>query len=478
MTKDIILSKILQMSFAENGFKKIILFFFLLTAILVISSASSPLEGVHQTRQADTLFTAFSYCTENASFFYPRIIHRENSPGVSIGEFPLWSYFLSLPCKATGYWSESLPKYFSFVFLLFNILVWWTVLKQILRRSHGAGGFNGEFQSQFPYFFAIFFFSTQSLSHYLIPLPDVFALFIAGAAAFFAQRDKLKPGSFILATLLMTLAFAIRPYLLPLFVFLIPLPLDSFKQIFRKKKASLFLLGLTLITSFVFYLWWYRSWIRYSDIAYYNTSVISPLELLYDLPRIFLGIWTQIVRNHLHFVGALILIYLFGLKKIDHKSPWTLLLKQFLLYALAAFLFVVIIKGDHFVNHGYYLSAASLFLFFALFALFELLPEKSRKILMILYILIGLVNTQHLFWRNTAKESEQLQALILRHQVGLKEKVVTYLGTESNSTASLYLIKRTGWAWAESDYPEKGCPDGADWKIWKENGEFQIGKCR
>jgi hypothetical protein len=63
----------------------------------ILWSFQAPLVGVHFIRQADTLFTAYSYCKEDSSFLYPRIVHRENTSGVSIGEFPLFSYVLSLP---------------------------------------------------------------------------------------------------------------------------------------------------------------------------------------------------------------------------------------------------------------------------------------------------------------------------------------------------------------------------------------------
>ncbi len=443
--------------------------------------------GPHLIRQADTLFASYSYCYEQTSFLLPKIIHREMTSGVSIGEFPLWSYLLSLPCKATGVWSETLPKYFSYLFFLFNILIWWKVFVTILSRYFPRE----ELESEFPTFFTLFFFSSLALAHLTIPIPDGFALFLSGAAAFLSLRPNTKARNKIFAALLFALAFAIRPYLLPLFLFLFPLSRKEWFKIQIPRWREFWPLALSLLLSFSFYLFWYRYWKAKSEVLYYNTSLAQPSEILQDMPRIFDGVYEHFIRNQLHFIGVFLCVFalqkwwnskklLTSESKAILKSvvihPWIIMAARWTPLWIVSLIFVIVLKADHFRNHGYYLLASFVFFTFFLFCLVQILSQKWKSLFLVLYALIGITNTYFLFDRKTSGEAHELEELILKNNISEKDRVAIYLGEESNTTYHLYFIKRMGWAKGRSDVQEP-CPQGAHWKIWKEHEELKALRC-
>lgn len=429
----------------------LLLILFLIFVLFSLRNQFFPLEGVHKIRQADTLFTGFSYCLEKSSFFEPRIVQRGLNPGISIGELPVFSYLISLPCQQTGQWSETFPKLFNFFFLLLGLVIWFQVLKLFLREPLS------------PLPFAVFYFcSTNAIVHYQIPIPDHFALFLVGTSVWLhliLQNKFLMTGKNSLAQtfsknllqisvpLLFATAFLMRPYLIPLLVlFLLPIhPRSVFQPSFL----------LSLFFSVAGYFIWYKWWTpHHATITYYNTSLVSPQEVLQQWPGIVKGFYEQILRSYLNFTG-LIFIFLLLWKpqkyfQQNHSAhKW---MRHFLILALTSYFFVVAIKGDHGTRHGYYFSAFFIYLTFLLTVLCETLQsQKLKTFFLYSFLLIGIANTQHYFHGKFQPYFTEL--VQLRNQIPQESLVATYAATESNDPVELYVLQRIGWSFARSDLP-------------------------
>lgn len=436
----------------------LLLVFFVIFGFFSLRNQFMPLEGVHKIRQADTLFTGLSYCYEGGSFFEPRIVQRGINMGISIGELPVFSYLISLPCKATGVWSEAFPKLFNFVFLILGILVWHQALTLLLQRGVSL-----------LLFATFYFFSTNAIVHYQIPIPDHFALFLMGCCFYFEyllRKNPLPTSSWkqwlhsqtklavliritmqILVPCLFATAFLMRPYLIPLIAFFIlPLCLDL-KALFQTRfLASLFL-------SIAGYVLWYKWWApNHTTLLYYNTILHTPLEVFAQWRGILKGIYEQFLRSYLNFIGIFLLAaYLFRKNLFKNER----IADQLLLLALLSYLFVVLIKGDHGSRHGYYFSAFFIFLTMSLTLLTDLLVhEKFKNFIMYGFVVIGIANTQHYFHGKFQPYFNEL--VELRKLIPLGGSLVaTYAATESNDPVELYVLQRIGYAYARTDLPEK-----------------------
>lgn len=400
----------------------------------------SPLEGIHRIRQADTLFAAYSYCTEGAEFLRPRIAHRGNTEGIAIGEFPLVSYIFSLKCQITGVWDEVSPKLLNFLFFLLAGLFWGLWLK---KRSYQ------DWQGWGLWFF-VFLGATQAQLHWAIPLPDIFVVMILGLGAYLHDESKINS---VISSLLFIIAFAVRPYYIP-FLFLF--------AGWPWRIATVAVCG-------GIYLFWYKHWILQSQVDYYNTKIFTLQETFHVLPQTLLAWATQFVRNHLNVVGLIPFVLFLKNEKRD--------IYLFGLVVIST-LMVVFIKADHLINHGYYLGAAALFTSLIVYRGLSELNDSQKMFFCLVYFLVLVANVQH-HWRQNSLQ-EQNKALVLREAMSVPEtaKVATYLSDYGNDATYLYWIKRTGWSLAESLFDaNKPCPQGAQYYMIRRQNELALEAC-
>ena len=410
---------------------------FFLTAMVWLYTSISPLEGIHSIRQADTLFAGYSYCVEGSSFALPKIAHRENTSGVAIGELPLFSYILSWPCQLTGQWSEVTPKIITWIFLMLALGVW-------------GMWFQRSYPERWPGFYGfafLFLISTQVQLHWTIPIPDIFAVLIFGLSLLWAEKK------WILSVLFFALGFWIRPYFLPL-ILLVP----------QRKRWFWYVLACVPI-----YFFWYKYWILKSQIEYYNTKVLSLKELQAALPATVQAVLTRFFRNDVNFVGVVLLFFAFRKVKYDFWL-W--------LTAATSLAFVVILKGDHLVNHGYYLGASSLLWILLMSVGLREAPPKMVPWLLGIYLLVMVANTQHL-WRHLGLvKQEEVLALIKEKGVAPTDKIATYLTDWPQDATYLYWAKRTGWSLRKIDFDEAHpCPKGAQFFMLEKDTKLSLNRC-
>jgi hypothetical protein len=437
----------------RKNFYKIILFFALLVlAILLQNTWQRPLQGLHGHRQADTLYTAYNYCLEDGSFFRPRVIFRGESSGISIGELPLFSGIISLPCVITGTWTETAPKWLTLIIFLLAGLVWTLWLQDRIQKNNSE---KSTIVLSNVEMFGFFIFTSLFLVHLSIPIPDGLAVLLIGLAAYVKEKYQAR-WSFIFALLFFTLGFWMRPYL----IFLGP-------AVFNFNRKEVFWGGATVVCCALTYVGWYKWWApNQSSFLYYNTSILPFREAALQFPNAFLALLKQIISEHLNFV-ALPLLYL-GLSK---NKQWALF------WALSGF-GVLFLRGLHIYHHHYYLLAMGLWgWMLVVHGYAQIKTFRNRSIIYFLFLAIGILHNQHL-WH---KPKTDPWILITEQIKTLNVAVDDFIAVYSDSPTDLYYAKRKGFLLGpqtDNNENRKECPAKANYFIFYKDDVPVLEKCR
>lgn len=440
----------------------------LTVAILVLRVIDIPLMGPHKTRQADTLFTGYSYCIGDSTFLYPKVAHRENTDGIAIGEFPLFSAMVSWPCRMTGKWSEVTAKVITYWFWLLNLLIWsqWYRRRSLHKRASSSSTLfryldqpHGDIEpdtlnlveenrnNKVPMshthnpsresllsFVLFFAFTPLLLTYLLIPIPDTLGLSIAGIAALLWQnKDKI---SWILGAVCFGVAFMVRPYLFPLLIVVAPSPLIGL--------VSFGLCGLG-------YIFWFKYWIQHTQIWYYLTDT-KPITSLFTsgwkVPRSLLD---QIFLQHLNYIGV-IPFY----KTLTRN-------RRLLISWVFAILFILLVKGDHFVNHAYYFTAAGFISVIAMADGFLSFSKRNKIIFSYLFVALGIFAIQHHWHKPDSKRYLEIPQLVEKQNIPFSERIAVF---DSFSPQTLYYAKRVGWYFEKDKWQgPTSCPKEANWAL-------------
>ncbi|MEY4616283.1 MAG: hypothetical protein RJB66_1243 [Pseudomonadota bacterium] len=409
-----------------NFFRNFIFAGLAIIGLLIFINLENPLTGTHKIRQADTLFTGYSYCIGDSTFLFPKIAHRESTSGVAIGEFPLFSALISIPCQLTGHWSEVPPKIITYFLWLLNLLIWTQWFKRRTSTQNHAN----------PYAFQLFFiFSPLLLTYLLIPLPDALAVLILGLAALCWQRLDSKRLQWT-GTFLFSLSFLMRPYLFPTLLILAP-----------TKNVTLRTFGVCGIA----YLLWFKYWIRHTEIWYYLTDIKPLSSLLASGWKAPSALLQQVSLNHMNYIG--LIPFYFAVKRN----------KKLFFAWLSSILFIVVLKSDHFVNHAYYFMATGLITVVAMADGFLELNLKKQKIFTGLFVVMGVLAIQH-NWRPPINlRHKNLPKIIKENNVAFEEKIAVY---DTFDPQTLYLAKRVGWYFEKADWNgPQSCPTTARWAL-------------
>lgn len=443
----------------------------LVWAGLFSQSWERPLQGLHSHRQADTLFVAFSYCLEpGAEFLKPRILHRGDTPGVAVGEFPLFSWLVSLPCQVSGEWSETWAKTVTLGIYFLAALAWTFWWRRRLREMGvEASPWVG---------MTIFSFMALYMGNLSIPLPDALAALLVALSGWFAPSlarpaaaaldflpstatttsDSSKEIrsfssswrqlaiSWSLSFLLFGLAFLVRPYV----IFLLPL-------VHRGWRPFWINLGVCVVAYFVWFKWWA---VQQSDVLYYNTTISGLAKTLGDfLPSLGASL-EQLFIEHWNVVGIYWVVL--GARRFPALGAVWLL----------SLLGVLLLRGSHIHNHHYYLLAASLVGFVLLWVGFSLVKPKWQFVGLVLYVLVGFVHNQHL-WRGTPPERDEwrlIQAQMQSMQVPPNAK----LSVSWEDPIPLYFAKRTGTLMGASGPPTGACALGTSHYLFYDESRLPV----
>lgn len=408
-----------------------------------LSNYKTPLWGANPHRQADTLFSAYSYCKEDTSFLKPKVLARGETAGVSIGEFPPYSYLLSLPCQLTGQWSESLLRLGSPILYILLIFLFGYFFLQKLGLS----------KKDLVPLMCLLGFNYLHLKYLLPPYPDVLALIFIAASALILNRSihSKKSNLYLqaLGVLLFTLGFLIRPYLFPL-MFLI----SSDRKVLVSIAASLF----------IAYIGWYRMWAsQVSDLSYYAIQIRDFFQSFQDLPKGLASLFFDIPKLHVNYI--LLPLLLMGLLK--NKALGILWIASiFSIHALA---------GAHYVSHEYYLLSTSIIgLFLAAKTLWSFQKPQLVYGVLSAYVVLGTAAIIY-HWSYPPIEDWKKAGEYIQQNTSPTDLIAVFA---DGGPSYLYASQRFGWNLPPNSYkgPES-CPDKAEWALIKSEGEPKLIPC-
>lgn len=427
---------------SNTAFKYFLASITLVWAFLYYQTIQVPLQGTHQWRQSDTLFTAYYFCTENTDILHPKIGPRRDTGGVAIGEFPLYSWVVGKWCQVKGSWDEVSPKVINFLIYFLAIWCWWIFLKnQYQLRS-----------VRWYHWFALCFYSMISLSFLTIPMPEATALLFFGAAGALWSFQKQKPPfKNSLGSLAFAVGFLLRPYHIPFLV------------MFKPKLKFFFSTFFICILLFAF---WYKYWpAQATEVhGHYGIGFEGAGKLLAALPAALAMIPVRILE-HTSFIGLFLIPLVF-------KRDWLLVL----LY-LGSIAMMVVLKATHIQNHAYYLmNAAFIALTIMIYGLDLLKTDARRNLFLIFFVVIGIGNTIHNIRPNRV-QTDAAEIENFAKEIPFDAKVTTFTG---GSPQYLYWLKRTGWlATPETFEGATSCPAGSDYYlIQTPDTHYSLGKCQ
>lgn len=414
------------MLFEKIGLTRKVLFYIVAAVsfhiALLFIAPSQPLQGPHKIRQADTLFSSFSYCKENTDFLKPRIMHREATTGVAIGEFPIYNYLMAVPCKVSGIWSASLIRGIDFVIYVLNFFL----LGMTLTKAWG--------KVRWDYLTLFWFFTPLWFVYGTMPIPDGFTLTLFLVAWNWSLRTNKKLPE-LLQNLVLILVFLIRPYFFPLFLLVRP-----------KLKPFIILTGLCGLSYLIWFKWWVP---QATEVPYYSTSIKPIGDLIENLGRVLHAFIEQTLYHHLNYIGLILFVTAAAKEK-----------KLFFCWGFSWF-FILAVKADHFVDHPYYLTSAALISLLVMLKsdLLEKLPSKYSKVFAALYIALCITAIQHHYFKPRDWIFDAGAAV--EKETQLSEKIAVYGG---NPIVYLYSALRTGWPLPYDRFHNgENCPEGATW---------------
>lgn len=426
----------------NSAFKVFLGVISLIWIYLYCQTIQVPLQGTHQWRQSDTLFTAYYFCTENTDIMHPKIGPRRDTGGVAIGEFPFFSWTVGKWCEAKGSWDEVSPKVINFLFYFLAIWCWWIFLRNHYKLKN----------VQWYHWFSLCFYSMISLSFLTIPMPEATALLFFGAAGALWSSPKLKPAiKDNLGMAAFSFGFLLRPYHIPFLVM-------------YKPKIKYFI-G-TFIICILLFGFWYKYWpAQATEVqGHYGIGFEGLDKILAALPTALSMIPIRVLE-HTSLIGLLLVPMVF-----KHDGLLVLLY-------VGSIGMMIVLKATHIQNHAYYLmNAAFIALTIMIYGLDLLKTDAKRNLFLMAFVIIGIGNTVH----NIRPNRVQVQAAEIENLakgIPPEAKVTTFTG---GSPQYLYWLKHTGWmATPEEFHGDSSCPQGSDYYlIENQDSHYTLGKCQ
>ncbi len=384
---------------------------------LFLFSFRTVLNGPHEHRQADSIFSGYFYCIEPGSqFLYPHIGPRGDAAGVAINEFPIYSFILGTICQIKGSWDEVTPKVISLLFaLLAGLLFWRTLLKKYQLDPQEPG-------NSWPEFLVVFLLLPVSWTFFSIPMPESTSLLFYAVSAYLWTAYPKHKLIFALSSCCFLIGFLIRPFYILFLFFFVP---------------SL-IAGVFLLAASIFLFWfWYRYWDSQATTnpGYFGIRLETAREMIMSVPHA-LSMLPSRILGHTALVGLL------GLYLIRKKYPVVIL------FYIACIGMMYVLKPTHVGEHAYYLLNAGLFASFGIFLSLHLMATWQRNLFLLLFLLYSFSVTQHNFHANG--NWERTQAALEEHGKLAPDAVVaTYLG---NNPQWLYYLKRTGYIFEPTEF--------------------------
>jgi len=441
-------------------------FFFLVQLPLVVQ----PIGGGHIWRQADTASVARNLALESFDPFHPRVDVRQHLTGITGMEFPVYQSLAGL-LYLVAPTSQDWPARLISLLMAFGCLGYTVLLARKLL----------DLPAKWVVCAMICLQEFFLQANRTMPEATALCMVLMGTWHFLRYRDSGKPVDLLLAWLGFTLGLLARPYVGSWGLIILVEFLFSLKA--NPRRSAVFLaLGVGVLVPFAF---WYFYWAPHLTEAYglplffTGGSFESVLQKLASF-NIWVLLADALVYDYAHWI--MVPFVLLGIHKLRRHSNWdrdhTVLLVGVPLLTIAS---ILLLTGDHFKPHTYYLialiPALAISAATGLSALAQRRPKVGRWLVAALPILtvalLGYVYTE------SAEDLERYGRVQqeVEKRVPPEDLVVTDSG--GSLGFSLHVIRRRGWGVASAKVADPAFIAeaenlGARWVLPLQDGRFQL----
>jgi len=415
-------------------------------------------QGIHFTRQTDSLSFVANYYRHGMNFFEPRVFSLNSIDGKATCEFPLIYYFTALLYHIFGE-KEFLLRLVNVLIVFTGFFFLYKIILEILK----------------DYFYAVcltfIFFSSSVLIYYtnnFLPDPAALGFTLIGWWSFFKfirsekNRDLYVSLSFFTLASLIKVTYLINPltifslFLLETFKFKI-----TEKNIFKSKTPAAISFSICILLVFS----WNMFVRKYNSVNndYYFLTGICPIWKLSK--QEIAVIWDYIIRywyTKYYFQStfhAFYILVIFGLIFI-RKSSRLLALVAYILFAGSLCYFVLFYI--QFRDHDYYFIALIPAIIFLIVNAFLTFKNKFPKVfnsifikaafllLAVLSLNYGKLNLQRRYNDNNGDKFAKI-GIVLKDtrkyldSSGISADAKFIVVTDYTPNGSLYFLNRPGW---------------------------------
>jgi hypothetical protein len=396
-------------------------FFFL---VRLIGITNAPLEIGHNWRQALTNMTARNFHENGIDILHPMIDMAGEKTGILGSEFPFFNSLIAIVADVFGY-EHWYGRLINLIVSTIGIYFFYKLLRLYLSEKVA-------FYSSIVLCCSIWFGFSRKI------MPDTFsvALVIIGLYFAFSYLNKGKLWRLILFFVFGTLGILCKIPALALLSVLVVVPFLKNTPIHRKSGViAASIVAFTLVCT------WYFYWVPYLVDTYQFE--------LYINKGFRLG-WTEIMGmkkdtlekfyfSAFHSYAAL-LCFLVGLY-YTVKTKSTLLLLAAATYTVVFGLFIII-TGDVFPKHSYYIIPFVPLMAIPIGLFLANLPKKYALVLMVGIFIESFANQQHDFFIKDSEKYKLSLEKLVEETIPKDDKIIINGGS---SPQSIYFSHRKGW---------------------------------
>ncbi|HIA37366.1 MAG TPA: hypothetical protein EYM84_02070 [Flavobacteriales bacterium] len=397
---------------------------FLLLRLYGISDP--PIEIAHSWRQVCGNMIARNFLEIDANIFFPRLDMAGEKSGITGTEFPLLNYLIYLVSKLFGYahW------YGRLINLLVSSIGTYYFFRIISKHINSKLAFNATIML----LVSIWFSYSRKI------MPDTFSVAIVIAGLYFGLEymyRKATRWNLMLYTILAASGILCK---IPSIIILSPIMLllfDANISIRRKVNITASSGMIMLLPGF-----WYFYWVPHlvEEFGYWHyymgTSISQGLHELFNYKFL---IAEKFFFDAMKFSGFS--LFIFGLVRLYINKEKQL--SAILIFSFFLFILFILIAGNNFPRHSYYIIPYVPFMVLAAAYGLNTIKRRWIQIFLLVFIVVeGIGNQQHDF-RLKQSETYKLKLEEIADRVSNPNDLIAINGNENPQ--ELYFTHRKGW---------------------------------
>ena len=400
-----------------------IIVFFL---VRMIGITNPPLEAAHSWRQTTVCMVSRNFLEVDNNIFYPRIDIAGTKTGITGMEFPLLNYTIYIVAEIFGY-QHWYGRLINLIVSSFGIFFFYKLIKKYFNKELA-------FKASIILLASIWFAYSRKI------MPDTFATSLALISIYYglAFFDNSKKYKYLILYFIFGISSLLSkiPVIFLFTIFIIPI--ISHKNSLKTKLLFSTISSALLIPVFA----WYYIWVPYlvSEYGFWHFFMGESIsDGFSDITNNLGTVFKHFYANSIKYIAFF--FFIIGLIFAVIKKESLMIISFAILFF--SFLIIMLIAGDTFVRHSYYMIAfVPIMSLFAAYGIIQIKNSKLATVVLLFIVLEGILNQQQDFWLTENQQSiEQLESQIDNIS---KQNDLIAINSDQNPTA-MYFAHRKGW---------------------------------